>query len=110
VEVAGLEAQRQGALPTWAALARERPVRPANALRQLAAAARYSASPMRPATPTLVLTSARDRLVDSSCSRKLAQAWQAGLAVHPSAGHDLPLDDPDWLITEVKRHCPPTPA
>jgi pimeloyl-ACP methyl ester carboxylesterase len=108
--VSNVPAHRQAALAAWTVLARERPVRAANALRQLAAAARYSAFLKRPATPTLVLTSARDRLVNSSCSRDLAQAWQAGLAVHTSAGHDLPLDDPDWLITEVKRHCPPTPA
>ena len=108
--VSNVPTNRYAALAAWAALARERPVRPANALRQLAAAARYSASLKRPALPTLVLTSAGDRLVDSSCSRNLALAWQAALAVHPSAGHDLPLDDTDWLITEVKRHCPPTPA
>lgn len=108
--VSNVPARRHAVLAAWTTLARERPVRAANALRQLAAAARYSASLKRPATPTLVLTSAHDRLVDCSCSRDLAQAWQAGLAVHPSAGHDLPLDDPDWLITEVKRHCPHTPA
>ncbi len=108
--VSNVPAHRHAALAAWTVLARERPVRLANALRQLAAAARYSASPQRPAAPTLVLTSVRDRLVDSSCSRALTQAWQADLAVHPSAGHDLPLDDPDWLVTEVKRHCPPTPA
>jgi pimeloyl-ACP methyl ester carboxylesterase len=103
-------ARRAGTLAHWAALARDRPVSAGNALRQLVAAARFRASREVPEAPTLVLASLRDRLVDVSCSRTLAHAWGAHLAAHPQAGHDLPLDDPDWVIAEVTRRFAPTPT
>ncbi len=93
---------RSDVLPAWIAFRRERPVSSANALRQLLAAARYRASPRRPEVPLLVLASDRDALVDPRCSRRIAAQWQARIAVHPSAGHDLPLDDPAWVAREVR--------
>lgn len=101
-------ARRSAALAPWIALAREHPVRPANALRQLTAAAMFNAGRPVPAAPALVLASARDRLVDPACSRAIAQAWNAPLALHADAGHDLPLDDPAWVVSQVARHFVPT--
>lgn len=90
------------ALPAfWADIARLRPVAPANALRQLVAAARYRAPRAAPAVPALVLASASDRLVSPQCSRRLADAWGWPLAEHPDAGHDLPLDDPYWVVAQI---------
>ena len=97
------DAKRRAALPKWTAWARERPVTRANALRQLAAAARFRASGMPPDTPVLVLASTRDRLVDAACSRALALAWNAPLIEHPRAGHDLPLDDGPWAAATIAR-------
>ncbi|MBI5256891.1 MAG: alpha/beta hydrolase [Burkholderiales bacterium] len=91
------------ALARWAAVQRERPVSRANALRQLAAAARYRLPPGRPACPVLVVNSAGDALVDPRCSAALARHWGCALAVHPRAGHDLPLDDGPWLAATVAR-------
>jgi pimeloyl-ACP methyl ester carboxylesterase len=91
------------ALPAWIALRAERPVSRANAMRQLIAAARFRAPPVAPAARTLVLASAADRLVDARCSRALARAWNAAYAQHPSAGHDLPLDDGPWVAEQVRR-------
>lgn len=86
----------------WVAWRRECRVSRANALRQLVAAARYRAPPLRPAVPLLVLGSAGDRLVDPRCSRVLARRWGTAFALHPSAGHDLPLDDAPWVIERVR--------
>jgi pimeloyl-ACP methyl ester carboxylesterase len=91
----------QALLGQWRAIARAAPVSPANALRQLLAAARYRAPSAPPAPPLLVLASRGDRLVDWSCSQRLAQAWQAPLHLHPDAGHDLPLDDGAWVARRV---------
>lgn len=91
-----------GILDAWVRYRREHPVARANALRQLIAAAIYRAPLRRPAMPILVLTSARDGLVDSRCSRNLAVHWQTALAVHPEAGHDLPLDDASWVARQVR--------
>ncbi len=90
-------------LPTWLEIRRERPVSPSNALRQLLAAARFKASGDRPLVPTLVLASQQDDLVAVQCSEALAKHWQCALYVHPSAGHDLPLDDGPWVARQVQQ-------
>lgn len=86
----------------WAAYARQNPVSPGNAWRQLLAAARYRAPLRRPTPPLLVLGSARDRLVNPACSRQLAQRWGTAYAEHPTAGHDLPLDDGPWVAEQIR--------
>lgn len=91
------------ALDEWAAWRIETPVSRANALRQLVAAARFRAPTQAPAVPTLLLVGAGDRLVDPRCSRRIATAWNADIAEHPGAGHDLPLDDPQWVATQVRE-------
>ena len=93
--------QRDAALPAWVALAQQNPVARHNAVRQLLAAARFRASSAAPAAPVLVLVSRQDRLVAASCSHALARAWGTALAIHPTAGHDLPLDDAAWVVGEV---------
>ncbi|WP_265949087.1 alpha/beta fold hydrolase [Dechloromonas sp. A34] len=85
----------------WAGYARQCPVSTRNALRQLLAAARYTAPATRPAPPMLVLSGAHDRLVDPRCSRRLAAQWATAFAEHPTAGHDLPLDDGTWVARQV---------
>lgn len=85
----------------WAAYARENPVSAGNALRQLLAAAGYRAPLRQPRPPLLVLASAGDRLVDPQCSRRLAGHWQAAFVEHPTAGHDLPLDDGAWVAGQL---------
>jgi pimeloyl-ACP methyl ester carboxylesterase len=88
-------------LPYWQALREQCPVSRTNALRQLWAAARYRANVHRPAALTLVLVSAQDALVCAACSHALAVAWGAAVAVHPTAGHDLTLDDGPWVAARV---------
>jgi pimeloyl-ACP methyl ester carboxylesterase len=89
-------------VPGWAALAQRQPVSRANVLRQLLAAARHRAGPPSPA-PTLILASTQDRLVDPACSRALAAHLGAPLQEHPTAGHDLPLDEPDWVVDRIRE-------
>ncbi len=88
-------------LDEWIRLRKARPVSLVNALRQLLAAARYRAPTTAPAVPLLVLTSRRDRLVDSRCSQALALNWRTGIAIHETAGHDLTLDDAPWVVDQI---------
>jgi len=83
-------------LATWRAIRASAAVSRANALRQLAAAARYTVRDV-PRCALLVVSSRGDRLVNPVCSARLARAWGAPHVEHPWAGHDLPHDDPQWL-------------
>jgi pimeloyl-ACP methyl ester carboxylesterase len=91
----------------WVRLGEERPVSRMNALRQLVAAARFRAPDTAPAAPLLVLAGEGDRLVDPGCSRRLAHRWHAAIAIHPTGGHDLALDDGPWVAAQVKRWLRP---
>lgn len=88
----------------WLSIQQERPVTRANVLRQLYAAARYSPHHEPPEPPVLLLASRGDRLVDWRCSAALAEAWGCGFELHDTAGHDLPLDAPDWIIEQIHKH------
>lgn len=88
----------------WFSIQSQRPVTGRNALRQLWAAARFRPADERPLPDALLLASAGDRIVDWRCSQRLADRWQWSLRIHPDAGHDLPLDDPDWIVGELVRY------
>jgi len=87
-------------LDDWVHIRQSRPVSLMNALRQLIAASRFQ-PPSHPPAPTLILAGAGDRLVDPRCSAGIARLWNCASALHPSAGHDLPLDDGDWVAQQV---------
>ena len=87
----------------WLQWRRENPVSRRNVLNQLLAAARYHAPRQRPLDRILLLAGARDQLVDSRCSLQLAAQWAAPIAVHPAAGHDLPLDVESWVFEQIRR-------
>lgn len=93
----------------WYSIQRQRPVSRMNAIRQLTAAARFRPHRKRPLPDALVLASQGDRIVDWRCSQAVAEQWQWALRVHPDAGHDLPLDDPQWVIDQIRGHLVPSP-
>ncbi len=72
----------------------------ANVLRQLYAASRFKIQPIGP-VPCKVLISANDRLVSANAGKAIAKYLQCPFVCHPSAGHDLPLDDPSWIIEQI---------
>lgn len=88
-------------LAAWVVIFNSAPPTRANALRQLAAAARFDGPPTAPGCPLLLLVSSADALVHPSCSAKLAAHWGATLIEHRWAGHDLPHDDPAWLADTI---------
>ena len=110
-------------LDHWIRWRQENPVSASNALRQLWAASRYRGPLHQPSVPTLLLASEQDRLVSVACSKAISSAWGAELRLHPSAGHDLPLDDGAWVIRQIQEWmgslgdasdvvlgCPPAPG
>lgn len=100
--VLNLKKQDPKILEEWTSIAKETEFSKKTALSQLAAAAQFRV-PSKPTIPTLVLTSRADRMVDYKNSQAIAQRLQAELHVHPTAGHDLPIDDPAWCVEKISN-------
>jgi pimeloyl-ACP methyl ester carboxylesterase len=98
---------KQTILDQWTSYALEHPVTLANGLRQLRAAASYRAKPSAPSVPVLLLAGQQDELVNAKCSLALAQRWRCAIRLHPTAGHDLPLDDGEWVSQQIKEWLHP---
>ncbi len=100
-------AQAPALLQQWVGYAHACPISRANILRQLLAAIRYRAARHPPPMPVLLLAGAQDQLVNPQCSLNIAQKWGCALALHPTAGHDLPLDDGAWVALKITEFCQP---
>jgi pimeloyl-ACP methyl ester carboxylesterase len=90
-------------LNEWVGYALDCPVTRANILHQLRAAILYRAAQTAPCVPVLLLGGQKDQLVNVKCSLALAQRWGCPIRLHPTAGHDLPLDDPAWVARQVRE-------
>ncbi|MCD8520990.1 MAG: alpha/beta hydrolase [Saccharospirillaceae bacterium] len=88
-------------LPLWCDYAAAHPLSLRNGVAQLLAASRFRGPAEAPAREVFFYNSRHDQLVDASCTRSIAERWQKTLLTHTKAGHDLPMDDPDWLIQQI---------
>ncbi|MFL0798438.1 MAG: alpha/beta hydrolase [Cellvibrionaceae bacterium] len=88
-------------LASWMDIAQTAPVTRENALTQLRAAAAYKGRKSPPEVPVLILASRQDRLVSAQCSKRIAEQWRVPISEHHTAGHDLPLDAPQWLAQKI---------
>lgn len=93
--------RRAEVLPQWKEWLRSSGISIRNAFCQILAASRFRAPIKKQQEKILVLRSLADRLVCASTSLVLANHFQAPLLSHPSAGHDLTLDDPSWCAKAV---------
>lgn len=87
-------------LKQWQSWAMQNPVSRMNALRQLWAASRFRVQ-QKPLCPLTLLSCQNDRLVSFLCSKRLAELLRTSLHIHPTAGHDLSMDDAQWLIHQI---------
>ncbi|MCM2680664.1 alpha/beta fold hydrolase [Echinimonas agarilytica] len=78
-----------------------------NALRQLWAAAHYSGSEEAPCDHVLILNGGADDLVSPKCSLAIAEHWNCELVIQPTAGHDLSIDAPDWVLQHIVDRVKP---
>jgi pimeloyl-ACP methyl ester carboxylesterase len=89
----------------YAAIAAATVPKKRNFLGQLRAALKVKA-PSRVDVPTLILASKGDHLVSWRCSEAIAAKLGLPLRLHEgagaeAAGHDLPLDAPQWIVDVV---------
>jgi pimeloyl-ACP methyl ester carboxylesterase len=94
---------REMALPLWTKVAVERPMSYKNFFNQLLAASRFEGINIDPGVPTLILNSLGDRMVDPSCSTNLHERFNWPIRRHPWGGHDLPWDDPQWVLDRIQE-------
>lgn len=87
----------------WAHIFLTRPSKLSNIFRQLVAASRYKVPSEPPSTPVVVFNSRGDKMVHPSCSEAFAKHWGLKLHTHESSGHDLCIDDPDWVLERIKE-------
>jgi pimeloyl-ACP methyl ester carboxylesterase len=87
----------------WHQIQKERPVSVKNIYRQILAGSNYQPDDRRPIQPVLLLNSKGDRLVASECSEAIRKKWDLELKTHPWAGHDLPIDDGLWVLSQLKN-------
>ena len=85
----------------WHEISLSRPFARQNFFRQMFAAARFVPRLSMPPVPVLIVSSQRDRMVHHSCSAEIARRWNAEHRIHETAGHDLPLDEPEWMIQQL---------
>ena len=89
-------------LESWQLWQQQNPVSTISARNQFLAAVKFKIA-AKPQQPVFIVTSQADRLVDYRCSLKMAQTWDACYVQHESAGHDLPLDEPEWLAEVIRQ-------
>lgn len=85
----------------WISYAEEYPISKTNFFRQLLAALRFDIT--RPVNcRVLFISSLNDNLVSHSATKAIAESWHVPLLVNTVAGHDIPLDAPQWLCDKVE--------
>lgn len=94
-------------LNLWDQIQKARPVSLSNSLRQLYAAATYLPGTFTPPIPIQLLAGIKDRMVNVKCSRSIALSWGLPLHEHPTAGHDLTVDDSSWVSSKIKEFIEP---
>ena len=87
-------------LRQWLAIQQQRPVSRATIVTMLRAAARFQPQPECSAAG-LILASKRDRMVSVRASEAIAKAFGWPIFTHETAGHDLPIDDSEWVIRQI---------
>lgn len=81
----------------------EHPIAKMNVIKQIWAASVFRWPNKPKDLPFLFMASHNDKLVNASCSKAIAQYWQSPLIEHPWGGHDLPLDDSEWICEQLKN-------
>jgi hypothetical protein len=82
----------------------EHPVKLKTVLAQLFAGIRFTPPKEAPKVKTILLGSLGDQLVHPQCSISLSKKWDIPLEQNAWAGHDLPLEDPQWVLEKIEKY------
>jgi pimeloyl-ACP methyl ester carboxylesterase len=73
-----------------------------NTLRQLVAAMRFRL-PAKPQVPVLLIGSHGDQMVSPACTKNIEKSWNIEAVWHPSAGHEITLEEPEWVAQQLRE-------
>lgn len=91
-------------IANWIDIQNKRPVKRASFLNQIKAALTFNPPKTWPNNLGLLIIAAKaDRLCSYKSSLKLHELWGGQYLEHPTGGHDLPIDDGDWLIQQMSK-------
>lgn len=96
------ESNRAALVKEWKVINDECPVTFMSILRQFIAASMFFSHSFKKQHPVLVLGAPNDQLVNNKSSQALAKFWDAPYKEHPTAGHDIFNDDPEWVAEQLK--------
>lgn len=88
----------------WVDIRKKRPVSLSNTIRQMFAAATYNPPKTAPNVPITIGVSYGDDFVSPKCSENIAKNWKLPLVTHPSGGHDITNDKPEWIMQLIQDH------
>ena len=93
----------QDMIQHWVNLEKKQSVQFSNLVNQLKTAKTFSTSLKIEPERVLLLASRKDKLVNVACSKKIASKFSLNIHYHPTAGHEISLDDPKWVIEQATR-------
>jgi alpha-beta hydrolase superfamily lysophospholipase len=96
------EQNRERLVNEWIEIDEESPVTVINIIRQLIAATLFFTKSFKKLHPTLILGAPNDQLVNNKCSKDIVKFLDAPYQEHPTAGHDVFNDYPEWVAEQVK--------
>ncbi|KHD88190.1 MAG: alpha/beta hydrolase [Bdellovibrio sp. ArHS] len=92
--------RREAEILSLMAFTKNNPMSMENVFRQLVAASKYQFPKEVPGEVSL-FGSHGDRLVSPQCTLRIGETWGLKPTMHPWAGHDIPIDDPHWVLEHL---------
>ena len=88
----------------WMTFAERHPLKWRNIFVQLIGSSGYQGPLEAPVEHIVLYNALGDQLVKPGCTKAIARQWKKPLLSHPDAGHDLPMDDPEWLEEKIREN------
>lgn len=102
--VSNNKTEREKLLDGWVQIQEQRPVKRKSFINQIKAALTSKVDISVPKDiKILILAGKEDKLCNYKSSIRLNKAWGGEIELHQTAGHDLPIDDPTWLVETIKK-------
>ncbi len=93
--------EQETLLGGWMDATKQTPMKFQNIAKQLIAAKTFKGFNVPCPIPMLVVASRGDRLCHWECSESIAQHCGATFRIHETSGHEIPLDEPEWLSSVI---------